>query len=140
MVKAAADGVKAGFLSPNEARRMFFNLPPVAGGESPYLQQQDFSLAALARRDAATPAPPSLPAGDVVEGEVVKHLALRAQAAEPLDDGETLARHVGVLLTKHLAALTPPSPPPPSSPPRVRKRVVRDEQGRVESIIEEPAA
>lgn len=43
--------VKSGVVSPNEARRAD-NLPPVAGGESPYLQQQNFSLAALAKRDA----------------------------------------------------------------------------------------
>lgn len=45
------EAIKAGWLAPNEARRME-NLEPVAGGESPYLQQQNFSLAALARRDA----------------------------------------------------------------------------------------
>lgn len=41
----------AGFLSPNEGR-VKICLPPVTGGESPYLQQQNFSLAALAKRDA----------------------------------------------------------------------------------------
>ena len=45
--KAIGSAVK----SPNEARREE-NLPPVEGGESPYLQQQNFSLAALAKRDA----------------------------------------------------------------------------------------
>jgi HK97 family phage portal protein len=51
-VKAAADGVGSGAMSPNEARARFFDLPPVDGGESPYLQQQNYSLAALAKRDA----------------------------------------------------------------------------------------
>lgn len=46
--------IGAGYLSPNEARRED-NLPPVAGGDTPYLQQQNFSLAALAKRDAADP-------------------------------------------------------------------------------------
>lgn len=45
-----------GIKAPNEARKGW-NLPPVKGGESPYLQQQNFSLAALAARDAAAPAP-----------------------------------------------------------------------------------
>ncbi len=37
--------------TPNEARRRL-NLPPVEGGDSVYRQQQDFSLEALAKRDA----------------------------------------------------------------------------------------
>jgi phage portal protein BeeE len=37
--------------SPNEAR-LRVNLPPVPGGDSVYRQQQDFSLEALAKRDA----------------------------------------------------------------------------------------
>ena len=51
-------GVRAGYLAPNEARQRS-NLLPVDGGESPYLQQQNFSLAALAKRDS-TQAPPGL--------------------------------------------------------------------------------
>lgn len=50
--KVAADEIGAGYLSPNEARRRR-NLPPVAGGDTPYMQQQNFSLAALDRRDNA---------------------------------------------------------------------------------------
>jgi HK97 family phage portal protein len=61
-VQAARDGVGAGFLSPNEAR-LKFSLPPVEGGESPYLQQQNYSLAALARRDQAPPPSALTPAG-----------------------------------------------------------------------------
>jgi hypothetical protein len=38
-------------MSPNEARAGE-NMQPVAGGDSPYLQQQNYSLAALAKRDA----------------------------------------------------------------------------------------
>lgn len=47
---------KGGFLSPNEGRKKR-NLPPVKGGDTPYLQQQNYSLAALDARDAAAPAP-----------------------------------------------------------------------------------
>jgi HK97 family phage portal protein len=43
--------VQRGIKAPNEARAVF-NLPPVKGGEKPYLQQQNFSLEALAKRDA----------------------------------------------------------------------------------------
>jgi phage portal protein BeeE len=44
-------GIKAGLLSPDEGRRDL-DLPPVPGGNTPYLQQQNYSLAALAKRDA----------------------------------------------------------------------------------------
>lgn len=45
------EGVSAGILAPNEGRAEE-GLPPVPGGDTPYLQQQNFSLAALAKRDA----------------------------------------------------------------------------------------
>jgi len=59
--KAAHDSIVAGALAPDEARRKYFGLGPVAGGASPYLQQQMYSLAALAERDAAGPTPPPVP-------------------------------------------------------------------------------
>lgn len=43
--------VDKALMSPNEAR-LRLNLPPVPGGYSPLAQQQDYSLAALAKRDA----------------------------------------------------------------------------------------
>ncbi len=54
--EAYEKAIKAGWMSPNEARAKE-DLPPVEGGESCYLQQQNYSLAALARRDAQAPAP-----------------------------------------------------------------------------------
>jgi HK97 family phage portal protein len=52
-------GIKASLLAPNEARKRI-NRPPVAGGDSLYMQQQNYSLEALARRDAqADPFNPS---------------------------------------------------------------------------------
>jgi HK97 family phage portal protein len=64
--KAAGDSIGSGGMSPDEARKRYHGLGPVKGGDSPYLQQQYFSLAALAERDAekpfAKPAPaPSVP-------------------------------------------------------------------------------
>jgi len=56
--------IGAGWMGPNEAR-ITENLPNVAGGDTPYLQQQNYSLSALAKRDAkddpfaAGTAPPS---------------------------------------------------------------------------------
>jgi len=49
--KSYGDGIGAGFLAPNEAR-IKENMPPVEGGDTPYLQQQNYSLEALAKRDA----------------------------------------------------------------------------------------
>ena len=50
-VKSYTDGIKGGLMKPNEGRAKM-NLPPVEGGDEVYLQQQNFSLAALAKRDA----------------------------------------------------------------------------------------
>lgn len=58
---SARESISAGALSPNEARKKYFDLGPVAGGGSPYMQQQYYSLEALAARDAAAPAPPAGP-------------------------------------------------------------------------------
>jgi HK97 family phage portal protein len=65
---AATKGVVGGVYSPNEARAKF-NLKPVKGGDTPYLQQQNYSLAALDARDKAGPptppsAAPALPLSD----------------------------------------------------------------------------
>jgi HK97 family phage portal protein len=50
-VKTATDGIRGGLYTPDEARS-WFDLKPVTGGDQVYLQQQNFSLAALAKRDA----------------------------------------------------------------------------------------
>lgn len=50
-VESIKNSITAGFMSPNEGRARM-NMPAVPGGESPYLQQQNFSLAALAKRDS----------------------------------------------------------------------------------------
>ncbi|APF87595.1 phage portal protein [Ralstonia solanacearum] len=51
---ANAQAVGAGYMAPNEARATV-GLPPKPGGDTPYLQQQNYSLAALAARDANDP-------------------------------------------------------------------------------------
>jgi HK97 family phage portal protein len=67
--KAAADAIGAGAMSPDEARERYFGLGPVEGGDTPYMQQQMFSLKALAQRDKndpfskPAPAPMAAPAG-----------------------------------------------------------------------------
>jgi HK97 family phage portal protein len=73
-INVAKEGVGAGIMKPNEARRRL-NLKPVEGGDTPYLQQQNYSLAALNKRDtrddpfgssapAALPPPTPLQADD----------------------------------------------------------------------------
>ena len=68
---ALKEGVGAGIMAPNEARRKL-DLKPVAGGESPMIQEQNYSLAALAKRDAkedpwASAAPAPAPQTDAPE-------------------------------------------------------------------------
>ena len=61
LVNVVKEAVGAGVMSPNEGRAKF-DLMPVDGGDSPYLQQQNYSLAALAKRDAqADPFAPATP-------------------------------------------------------------------------------
>jgi phage portal protein BeeE len=63
------------YFSPDEGRARL-SLPPTPGGKVVYRQQQDFSLAALAKRDAKedpfgkeAPAAPPPPANDDAEAE-----------------------------------------------------------------------
>jgi HK97 family phage portal protein len=66
-IDALTKAVGGTIMTPNEARKAR-NLPPIAGGDSVYLQQQNYSLEALARRDAqadpfgTAPAPSPAPA------------------------------------------------------------------------------
>ena len=74
--KTKSDAVAAGWMSPNEARASE-NMLPVVGGESPMIQQQNYSLAALAKRDAredpfaSAPQPDANPALPVIPPEPV---------------------------------------------------------------------
>jgi len=96
--------ITGGWMSPNEARAAE-NMQPVAGGESPYLQQQNYSLAALAKRDAKadpfagaapkpemTPAPgaPPMPVpaaandkADSIDAAVLAELFIKGLELEP---------------------------------------------------------
>jgi HK97 family phage portal protein len=51
LYESNSQAVKGGWMSPDEARYRA-NYPSVVGGDTPYLQQQNYSLAALAKRDA----------------------------------------------------------------------------------------
>ena len=65
-IAAIRDAVGAGVMAPNEGRAKL-DLQPKEGGDSPYLQEQNYSLAALAKRDAqedpwAAKTPAAMPA------------------------------------------------------------------------------
>jgi len=66
-IKTLGEGASKGLIAPNEGRKKI-NLPPVEGGDSPYLQQQNFSLAALAKRDALPNPFAGLPPPDEAAG------------------------------------------------------------------------
>jgi HK97 family phage portal protein len=83
--KAASDGIGSGALSPNEARAKYFGLGPVPGGETPYLQEQNWPLQLLADRELPSQRPPTPPAA--------------LEPPEPAEPAEPLPPAV-----KHLAA------------------------------------
>jgi HK97 family phage portal protein len=89
--KAAADAIGAGAMSPDEARERYFGLGPVEGGDTPYMQQQNYSLKALAKRDANDPFAKQAPAP----------MAAPAAGQVPADQVAASVRH---LLTKMLEA------------------------------------
>jgi HK97 family phage portal protein len=73
-IKVYTDAVKGGLFKPNEGRAKF-DLGRVPGGDQVYLQQQNFSLEALAKRDAkddpfanANPPKPSPASGGSSDG------------------------------------------------------------------------
>ncbi len=51
LYKSNSDAVGGGWMAPDEAR-FRANMGKTPGGAAPYLQQQNYSLAALAKRDA----------------------------------------------------------------------------------------
>lgn len=72
-----------GILAPNEMRRKL-DLPPKAGGDSPMLQQQNFSLEALAKRDAQ--ADPFATQSSAPTEDPANDNATEAQARAALDE------------------------------------------------------
>lgn len=54
LIKTLSEGVKGTVYTPNEARGRL-NLSPLEGGDTVYMQEQNYSLSALAQRDAADP-------------------------------------------------------------------------------------
>lgn len=78
---AARDGITGG-LSFNEVRKKYYGLGKVKGGDSPMSQQQNFSLAALAERDANSPfAKPATPSPATTAGTPADPQATPAEMA-----------------------------------------------------------
>lgn len=88
MMKTIADGVGAGVMKPNEGR-LELNLAPVVGGNTPYMQQQNYSLEALNKRDQAMPAPSSTTSSQTA-----------LPAAEPEPEEDDTEKAIDMLRTK----------------------------------------
>jgi HK97 family phage portal protein len=71
-VNAVQIAVNSGAVAPNEARDIWLKLKPVKGGETPYMQQQNWPLAKLDDRDPPTipAAPPPAPTAEPAEEPV----------------------------------------------------------------------
>lgn len=84
MVDSIGKAVGAGVMKPNEGRKKL-SLGPVEGGDTPYLQQQNYSLIALNKRDQSDD--PFAPAGG-------------AQAPEPPPPEESVPPEQGARLLR----------------------------------------
>lgn len=88
--KAAQDGIGSGGMSPNEARKRYYGLGPVSGGETPYMQNQMWPLKQLSERQ--TPAAPALPA-----------MPVATPAKETQNEDMAMAASLSGLLRKELS-------------------------------------
>jgi HK97 family phage portal protein len=88
-----AKGVAGAIMKPNEARQDL-NLPPIIGGDTVYLQQQNYSLEALDARDrtnplaAPEPAPPEPDDDEVDDDELERALADLRKLAKAFPAGD----------------------------------------------------
>lgn len=111
-------GTKGGILKPNEGRKRL-RLGKVDGGDAVYMQQQDFSLSALAKRDAredpfgSAKAAPAAPAAGAVEPPASGDDPEDAGAAAQADAEAKMAAIFARVLGKALPAAAPSSPPAP---------------------------
>lgn len=106
MVKTLSDAVGGGIAAPNEARKKL-NLRPMKGGDTPYMQQQNYSLAALDERDRNKPFAKADPKPDPGIGAPVGGQPA-STSDEPDDEAarESDQERVARWLNKLLAGLT----------------------------------
>lgn len=79
-MKAASDFIGSGAGTPNEGRKRFFDLGPVDGGDTPYMQEQNWPLRQLSSRplpERPVTAPAALPA-PASEGASQKAVMLKS--------------------------------------------------------------
>lgn len=92
LTKAAGGAI----MMPNEARAKR-NLPPVAGGSAVYLQQQNYSLEALARRDAQAD-----PFGSPAPSPASSSSSEKEPQTSDEEDADTISNAMAALLTKEV--------------------------------------
>jgi HK97 family phage portal protein len=107
-IKMLSESVKGALMKPNEAR-LKLNLPPVDGGDAVYLQQQNYSLPALAKRDRSddpfgTAKPPAAPAPSPLPSP--------APAPKAIESAELTAKQIADEVFRMLRAAEPPVPAP----------------------------
>lgn len=148
------EAIAGGWMTVNEVRALE-DLPPVDGGDTVYLQQQNFSIEALNKRDAmANPFDPK--AGELVgnDGEAVEVVedpvrvadilqiaTLVASSGLPIDSASAImaasfpqlsSDQINAILTP-LIGFNPPSPEPVTVEP-----VVVDEPAVIDETQDEP--
>lgn len=111
-MEVASKAVGSAIFAPDEARAKF-NLSTVPGGSVPYLQQQNYSLEALAKRDASAdpfgkaqmpPADPA-PTKAIVDAiEKMGALLIEQKRVEPDDEEDSAAELASALIAKFTSA------------------------------------
>ena len=100
LVETLSAAVKGGIMPPNVAMAKL-NLPPVTGGDTVYLQQQNYSLAALAKRDAqADPFATGTTSAPAAESTPATDPAVQEPTDEQIQDS---AKLLALLIEKRLA-------------------------------------
>lgn len=95
-MEALKIGVDAALLAPNEGRKRM-NLPPLTGGDTVYMQQQNYSLEALNERDKLNPlADPGPNPQNASSNE-------SDEEEEEPEDMESAARVLAAFMTKELS-------------------------------------
>ena len=95
LVETLAAAVKGGIMTPNAAMKKL-NQPPVVGGDTVYLQQQNYSVEALSKRDAKE--------DPFATGSTAQTTVQESSTVEPTDEEiQDSAKMLALLIEKRLA-------------------------------------